>query len=112
MPFVVLLWVCSPFITAGLAWSRGANPVIWFTAGIVFGPIGVLVAMYELWNAQQDAGGETEAGSCPSCGGEIGPDAAFCSSCGASLALSCPSCGGEVTPDVAFCSSCGARLAS
>jgi len=58
-----------------------------------------------------------KADYCPGCGALKQPAAAFCSSCGASLAAQtqpaqvyCFKCGSAVTQDSAFCSKCGTKL--
>lgn len=61
---------------------------------------------------------------CPSCGGSVPRNAAFCSCCGADMSLSnknlsdkaeesfikCPNCSAEVDRDMVFCTSCGTRI--
>jgi class 3 adenylate cyclase/tetratricopeptide (TPR) repeat protein len=46
---------------------------------------------------------------CQACGADSGPQARFCSECGARLANRCTSCGAEVNPTARFCSQCGSR---
>jgi class 3 adenylate cyclase/tetratricopeptide (TPR) repeat protein len=48
--------------------------------------------------------------NCPACGRHNRTDAAFCDSCGASLAHLCQRCGAELRADAKFCDSCGHRL--
>lgn len=49
---------------------------------------------------------------CPTCGLRPEPDAIYCSSCGIFLDKSCPSCKAPITESsAAFCSTCGASLA-
>jgi class 3 adenylate cyclase/tetratricopeptide (TPR) repeat protein len=47
---------------------------------------------------------------CTSCGQENGDGAAFCDSCGSSLAAGCANCGADNRPEARFCRSCGTRL--
>ncbi len=47
---------------------------------------------------------------CPNCSAESPDGAAFCASCGTSLAHSCPNCGADAAPDAAFCATCGTAL--
>jgi class 3 adenylate cyclase/tetratricopeptide (TPR) repeat protein len=47
---------------------------------------------------------------CPNCSAESPDGAAFCASCGTSLAHSCPNCGADAAPGAAFCASCGTAL--
>lgn len=48
---------------------------------------------------------------CPSCGGSMGAQAAFCTKCGTARPQKafCGSCGAELRPGAAFCTKCGAR---
>jgi membrane protein YdbS with pleckstrin-like domain len=52
LPIVaVLVWLACPVACAAIAYMRGGNPVAWFTAGIVIGPLGILLA---LWMTRDD----------------------------------------------------------
>ncbi|QGY38690.1 zinc-ribbon domain-containing protein [Pseudodesulfovibrio cashew] len=58
--------------------------------------------------------GEASGSRCVSCGAELKPGAAFCSSCGHQVEEAhkqgkCISCGAALKPDAAFCSRCGAK---
>ncbi|MBT3270558.1 AAA family ATPase [Candidatus Poribacteria bacterium] len=48
--------------------------------------------------------------NCGSCGYANGPNAKFCSECGAKLERRCPECAAEVRPDAKFCDQCGTNL--
>ena len=48
--------------------------------------------------------------NCGSCGYANGPNAKFCSECGAKLERKCPECAAEIRPDAKFCDQCGANL--
>jgi class 3 adenylate cyclase/tetratricopeptide (TPR) repeat protein len=47
---------------------------------------------------------------CPNCSAESADGAAFCATCGTSLAHTCPSCGADAAPDAQFCANCGTAL--
>jgi class 3 adenylate cyclase len=47
---------------------------------------------------------------CRACGTESGPQAKFCSGCGAQLPGTCSSCGADVSSTARFCSQCGAPI--
>jgi len=51
--FPLALLVLCGFVTAWIAWTRNGNPVAWFTAGIMLGPIGILWAMHEFPGREQ-----------------------------------------------------------
>jgi hypothetical protein len=54
---IIGIWVIAPFACAVIAAWKGAHPVIWFTAGVVLGPVGLLYALWRLaWaDDEQDA---------------------------------------------------------
>ena len=39
------LWAICPFVSALIAWMRGASILKWFLVGVVFGPLGIIVAL-------------------------------------------------------------------
>ena len=47
---------------------------------------------------------------CPNCSAGSADGAAFCATCGTSLAHSCPNCGADAAPGAAFCATCGTAL--
>ena len=47
---------------------------------------------------------------CPNCSAESPDGAAFCATCGASLAQTCPNCGADAAPGARFCATCGTAL--
>ena len=60
--------------------------------------------------------GDAKVKKCSSCGKDMEPNAAFCSSCGSRLMeqaneKKCASCGEAQALDAAFCTNCGSRLA-
>jgi eukaryotic-like serine/threonine-protein kinase len=52
--------------------------------------------------------------TCPRCGLENRPEAAYCRECGASIPrnLACPTCNATVAPGQLFCDRCGSRMLS
>ena len=58
--------------------------------------------------------GEQIVAVCERCGPRPEPDAAFCSGCGAAVAMgpACPACSAPLSPDSRFCASCGSRVAA
>jgi hypothetical protein len=48
--------------------------------------------------------------TCPTCGGDLGPQDEFCSHCGGSAQLHCPKCNTRAAADHHFCRACGASL--
>jgi len=71
---LMLLWLLFG-LTAGLiASNKGANFVLWFVLGLLFGPFGVLFSLF--------AGGKR----CPHCLSKIHKDATRCPQCRAQLA--------------------------
>ena len=66
MGFYGLIALGCAFATAAIAWHGGGMPLVWSTAGLLFGPLGVLFTMHEFpWNApkpdQHSDGWATEA---------------------------------------------------
>jgi hypothetical protein len=48
--------------------------------------------------------------TCPTCGGDLGPEDRFCSHCGGPAQLHCPKCNTRAAADDHFCRACGASL--
>jgi hypothetical protein len=48
--------------------------------------------------------------TCPTCGGDLGPDDKFCSHCGGAAQLRCAKCNTRAAADDHFCRACGASL--
>jgi len=63
---------------------------------------------------EEDVSAQVLSGrTCPGCGVSVGPDDAFCRTCGHPVSISggfCPSCGSRAEPGDTFCGSCGAGL--
>ena len=69
------------------------------------------IAQIEQQMKVEAAKAETAPGpgvTCPGCGSNEKPDAAFCSKCGYKLAAKdCKNCGQKVAPGAKFCAGCG-----
>lgn len=93
----IAIWVVCGFAAMLIAKARGRpeRGPSWFGAGLVLGPVGVLLALFlpnkpkEPVSFAPSASPEPSvkpAGYCPSCGVPRLPDARFCAACGRALA--------------------------
>lgn len=92
--------------------KSGRGLSLWLAA-----PVGVVVGAgaiyYRLQGTGDSAVGGTTGAGCPNCGAGLGPDAKFCTECGAEAGLTtCSGCGASVRDDNAFCTGCGEPLES
>ena len=65
MQLIPLIWILCALATAWIAWTRGGNPAIWGTAGLFFGPLGILFAMHEFPGGTQESDPGAPGWDCP-----------------------------------------------
>lgn len=72
-------------------------------------PIGVVIGAGALYyRLRRPERHVTGSGRCEGCGAELGPDACYCTECGAEAGVStCGACGATVQRSAAFCTKCG-----
>jgi hypothetical protein len=83
MVIAIVFWFICAFVAAAVASSKGANAGLGFLAGLLLGPLGIVLAFV--------MGGK----KCPECRGNIIPGATRCKNCGVILATAS---GPEVEP--------------
>jgi hypothetical protein len=78
-----------------------------FGAGVLIAAVYVLQQRY--FTQERILHRRLRNDSCPECGGDLRPEAHFCSQCGYRVGDECPECGGHVALTDAYCASCGAE---
>lgn len=78
-----------------------------FGAGVLIAAVYVLQQRY--FTQERILHRRLRNDSCPECGGDLRPEAHFCSQCGYRVGDECPECGGYVALTDAYCASCGAE---
>jgi hypothetical protein len=78
-----------------------------FGAGVLIAAVYVLQQRY--FTQERILRRRLRNDSCPECGGDLRPEAHFCSQCGYRVGDECPECGGHVALTDAYCASCGAE---
>lgn len=76
-----------------------------FGAGVLIAAVYVLQQRY--FTQERILRRRLRNDSCPECGGDLRPEAHFCSQCGYRVGDECPECGGHVALTDAYCASCG-----
>lgn len=67
---VVLIWLACAGLTLNIAKTRGAPGCMWFALGVIWGPIGLIAAVFML-------AGKT----CPACRSQVHRKATRCPRC-------------------------------
>ena len=80
-----------------------------FGAGVLIAAVYVLQQRY--FTQEHILQRRLRNNDCPECGGDLRPEAHFCSQCGTRIGDECPECGGYVTLTDAYCAACGQETA-
>jgi len=87
--------------------------IIWGLLGAVVGGL-LFVSSGRLRTGRKDVTSEPgRASSCPHCGGQMPPEAAFCGVCGTTLRETksvCPRCGEQMPAASLYCGDCGTQI--
>lgn len=70
--FIITVLIICAIACAAIASRREKNPAVWFLAGLLFGPIGLLFVIVDRSGGQK----------CPECAETIKKQAALCKHCG------------------------------
>jgi hypothetical protein len=87
--------------------------IVWGLLGAVVGGF-VFVSSARLRTGRKEVTSESgRASSCPSCGGQMPPEATFCGVCGTTLRATrsiCPGCGEQMPATSLYCGDCGTQI--
>jgi hypothetical protein len=78
-----LLWLLFAFFSAAIASSKNRSAFGWFSAGLLFGPFGLLVGFFP--KIEQQSPGDEATKNCPFCAERIKRDAVLCRFCNREL---------------------------
>ena len=76
MELTIIFWIMCAIAAAFVAHNRGARGLVWFFLGILFGPIGMIMAFAS----------ESER-KCPHCRSAVYEEATRCHACGEVLPI-------------------------
>ncbi len=80
---MILLWIVCGWVAAAVAGSKGGSAVLGFLAGLLLGPLGIIIALFmgtEEGRARvRVASGEAKR--CPMCAEAVLADAIICKHC-------------------------------